>query len=240
MGSAIARYRVNLVLFAVGLVLGVAAYARVGPGAASIDPGVQAALLLVISVALAATAGGAGAIIGANIAADATREAGRLAQIEATAARDDASRARDADRLDARRSRFAERKLVLAVDLLLAADLHRRQADEQLDAKWEHFRIEVEEDGESTDPIPGVDTTEPVRIAYLSLELVAPDVHAQAEALYLATVPLGTRAAAWPHPGRDSDASNKWARDWAEASSRWDAARHAFVDAVRADLQVTG
>jgi hypothetical protein len=128
MGSVVARYRSHAVLFALGLALGVAAYARIGPDAARLDPGLQAALLLVISVTLAATAGAAGAVIGASNAADAARETATKAQDEAQADRDDAREARELDGWTPRAARFADRNFTLAVDLLRAADVHWREA----------------------------------------------------------------------------------------------------------------
>jgi hypothetical protein len=105
---AIRRYRLHALVFLIGVFLGVVAYARVGPNAVSLDPGVQAALLLVISVTLAATAGGAGAVTGASIAADVARESARSAQQEAMANRADAREAREADREATRLARFAD------------------------------------------------------------------------------------------------------------------------------------
>ncbi len=48
---AVRRYQWHGVLFIVGLILGVAAYAQIGPGAVELDVGVQAALLLVCLIA---------------------------------------------------------------------------------------------------------------------------------------------------------------------------------------------
>ena len=238
MGSAIGRFRIHGVLFGLGLLLGVAAYARIGPDAAELDPGVQAALLLFISVPLAATAGAAGAVIGASIAADAARETAAKAQEQTDAARDDARQARELDRLDAQRARFADRKFTLAVDLLRAADLHWREAAQFVASRWEDFEQQMEIGCETTGPFPTIGPTEPVRVAFLALDLVAPGMAPTAGALYEATTPVGSLAAAWREPvGAGADAK-EWARKWAEANERWNDARLSFVDAVRADLGV--
>ena len=104
MRSLIGHRRWVLVAFAVGLFLGVVGYARLGPDAAALDPGVQSALLLVISVTIAATVGAAGAVAGSSLAASATEGASQAART-----------AQD-------RHRFTERKQVLYVDLWLACD----------------------------------------------------------------------------------------------------------------------
>lgn len=236
--DALRRYRVHAAAFAVGLVLGVAGAARLGPSAASLDPGVQAGLLLVISVTLAATAGAAGAVLGANIAADAAREAARVAQQNSDADRQDARVARDLDRQDARRFQFADRKLALAVDLLVAADVHLREAEQQVATKWERWNIETDfgVDARPTDPLPEVNPSEPVRRAFLALDIVAPMVAPAAGELYEATVPLGSMAASWTEPASHNDYNKEWSRKWTEARDRWDGARFAFVEAVRNDL----
>ena len=198
-----------------------------------------AGLIGLTGVVIAAIAGVLGARAGARIGADAAREAARLAKEQAEADRHDARVARDADRELAYRDRFAERTLALAVDLLLAADLHRREADQQIAERWQRFEDDVNYGSEAatTEPLPSVGPTEPVRAAYLALDLVAPALAEPAAELYRATVPLGALAATWPHPTRDDDAK-RWAREWAEATNRWDTARVAFVDATRGDLAV--
>jgi hypothetical protein len=238
MRSAVARYRIHGLLFALGVVLGVAAYARIGPDAARVDPGVQAALLLVISVTLAATAGAAGAVIGASIAADAARESAAKAQQEAQTDRDDARQARELDRRDARMVRFADRKFELAVELLRAADIHSREATQYVASRLEDWEDQMTLGTDRAGPFPTIHPTDPVRAAYLALDLVAPAMAPTAAALYEATVPLGSLAVSWLEPDRAGADNNEWARKWAEALEGWQDARHDFVDAVRADLGV--
>lgn len=186
----------------------------------------QTAVLVAI-VAAAAGLGGAG--LGAWIAARETRRASVVAHAES-----------EANRQDLRHARFAERKLALAVDLLLAADLHRRESDQQVASKWERFTVELEYGIQDDDrPDPPVGSTEPVRAAYLALDLVAPAAAPAAANLYLATVPLGALAAIWKDPATGpQDASKDWVRQWGEAIERWNDARQDFVDAVRLDLDV--
>jgi len=150
-------------------------------------------------------------------------------------------RARAADRKDARLDRFADRKLSLAVDLLLAADRHVDESRVQVASKYSRWELEDAYGPEAVeaDTIPPVGETRPVRVAWQALDLVAPGVASAAGELYLATVPIGALAAAWPDPANRRGANEeRWPRDWQSANDRWDEARHAFVDAVRRDLGV--
>lgn len=192
-------------------------------------------------VLAAAVAGYLGARGGARIAAAASSEEARLAQVEAQADRQAALEARSIERQDARRDRFADRKLSLAVELLLAADLHADEARTNVAARFDRWRDEDEYGPEAFDGVPtnfpSIGTTTPVRAAWQSLDLVAPNVESQARALYEATVPLGSLAADWSEPG-SGDPAGRWPIDWTTANDRWNEARHAFVAAVRADLNV--
>jgi len=176
----------------------------------------------------------AGALIGALaalIVARMNRGETRRSRLEA---RED----RALDRKDARRARFVDRKVELAAQLLLAADLHADEARRQVGAKVDRWTQDMEYGQEAVEGynIPTVGPTQPVREAFLALDLVAPAIAGSAGDLYIATVPLGELAGRWPDPRFDSDQS--WSRDWTIALERWDAAREAFVEAVRSDLGV--
>ncbi len=121
---------------------------------------------------------------------------------------------------------------------MLAADRHSDESDFQVGARLDRWETEVEYGAEAVEgmPIPPVGSTQPVRDAFLALDLVSPGISEPALRLYLATSPLGTLAAAWPDPERDND--RRWAVEWHEARDKWNDARHDFVDAVRADLGV--
>lgn len=186
------------------------------------------ALIGLVGLALAAMAGLGGAILGSRIAANATTRAAATAQATA-----------GSDREEARRTRFGDRKLELAVDLLLAADRHRRDAGQHIATRLDRWEADLEVGPlEWTDPLPDIGSSEPVRTAYLALDIVAPGSAAAAAAFYEATVPLGSLAASWQGPDRVDD-YKKWARDWTEATERWDDVRRDFVDAVRTDIGVT-
>ena len=185
------------------------------------------ALIGLVGLALAAMAGLGGAILGSRIAANATTRAAATAQATA-----------GSDREEARRTRFADRKLALAVDLLLAADLHHLEADQQVASKLERWEVELDFGLTPDEPLPSVGPTAGVRAAYLALDLVAPAAAVAAGELYEATVPLGRLAAGWMDPLSDQESRRKWAREWSEATARWDDARRNFVDAVRRDLDV--
>ena len=93
-------------------------------------------------VILAAVAGIGGALLGSRIGAGATRRAAEMGQEESRADRAAALSARDAERADARRDRFADRKLTLAVDLLLTADEHNRQAHARVVEREQRRRVQ--------------------------------------------------------------------------------------------------
>ena len=158
-------------------------------------------------------------------AADADREEARAGRLD--------------ERADAAAARFAERRVALAVDLLVAADVHRRQTDGYVAEANDRWQTEQEFGPEAvTDyPMPRIDTTEPVRAAMLALDLVAPAVSEAASELYLATVPLGPLATSAPNLPEDDPAGYRdWLQRRADALDRWDTARWAYVDAVQADL----
>jgi hypothetical protein len=192
------------------------------------DPTLQAAIV----------GGIVGGIGGALVGAIGAWVVARMNRAEARAAREDARQAREAERQDARLDRFADRKLSLAVDLLVAADHHVDQARVQVAAKLDEWNTE-QAYGPLEEPmdIPEVGPTTPVRHAYLALDLVAPGVADAAGELYRRTLPLGDLAANWADPPEGDDAK-RWVRNWAEANDAWNDARHAFVDAVRRDLGV--
>jgi hypothetical protein len=98
--------------------------------------------------------------------------------------------------------------------------------------------VDIGPEAVSKDPLPLVGSTEPVRVAYLALDIVSPGAAPAAAALYRATVPVGLLAGRWSWPGQENEYGQKWSKEWAEAIDEWDDARHAFVDAVRADLGV--
>lgn len=102
-----ARDELRAVLFAIGallgLILGFVGYARLGPEAVKIDVGIQAGLLLIVSVLLAATAGAAGAVFSATIGARVAR----------------------ASREEARQTRFTDRARELAAQLLVSGERYR-------------------------------------------------------------------------------------------------------------------
>jgi hypothetical protein len=211
------------------------------------DPHLQGVLvggaIGLAGVLAAAVAGYLGARGGARIAATAAREVARLAQAESQSDRQVSIDARALERADAQRDRFADRKLSLAVDLLLAADGHADEARVQVAAKYERWEQEDQYGSEAFEGTPAdyptVGSTTPVRAAWQSLDLVAPNVTAEAGELYLATVPLGAMAAAWPDPSYPGDGrTERWPVEWRAALDRWTEARHAFVDAVRIDLDV--
>jgi len=236
------RYARYIAPLAVGLVLGAALYALVGPDAAKLADGVQVALVVVITGAIAVF----GVIVAAGISADATRAGAAIAQRVVVRARADdalareqdretARRERDADREDARRDRFDDRKLLLAVDLLNAADVHATQSRDHVTAKAARWAAELEYAPEDDAPLPEIGSPEPVRNAYQSLDLVAPAVGLAASSLYLATVRLGSLAAG---ASAEAQSAPDWVREWDASNERWNAARLAFVDAVRRDLGV--
>lgn len=206
------------------------------------DPTVQgafiASMITIAGVILAALAGVGGVVLGAHIAAGAAEKAAKLAASEAQANRDDARQARELDRVDAQRARFADRKFTLAIDLLRAADVHWREAAQYVASRWEDFEQRMDFDTEREGPFPTIGTTEPVRAAFLALDLVAPAMAPTASELYEATVPIGSLAASWREPEGASADSKEWSRKWAVTNERWIDARLAFVDAVRADLGV--
>jgi hypothetical protein len=228
MAAVVRQYRLHAVAFALGLILGVAGYARIGPDAASIDPGVQAGLLLVVSVTLAATAGAAGAVLGASISAT-----------EARTNREEAREARAEERRDAGRARYGERKLSLTVDLLLAADVHRREAEAQVNARadrWWLGEVEGEWDASGQIEIPTIGPSEPVRRAAQAIDIVAPLVAPAAEGLYASTVRVGESATHYQDQG--TPPGDKWWDSWKEDLDAWADARARFVEAVREDLGV--
>src|SRR5206468_2956441 len=127
-----------------------------------------------------------------------------------------------------RLDRFADRKLSLAVDLVLAADLHTDQARQQVAAKFERWEVSVEygsgltdQDGEPYEgpDIPSIGPSQPVRSAFLALELVSPGMTDAAKEFYLATVNVGRLAAGWQSPERDRDRQSD--REWADADEKW-------------------
>jgi hypothetical protein len=240
MASAIGRYRFHALAFVLGLILGIAAYARIGPSAVSLDPGVQAALLLVISVTLAATAGAAGAVIGANIAAEAVRESASLTKEQAEKDRDAVSQAREADRQDARRDRFIDRRLALVVDMMVEADAHKREAEANVGAraeKWEKYFLEDDAPGSERIDVPSIGPSEAVRRAFLALDILAPRVSEVAQDLYMATVMVGEWATVYVDQGTPQ--GDAWWQKWNSYLSRWANARGRFVEAVQADLGVS-
>lgn len=194
-------------------------------------------------VILAAVAGIGGALLGSRIGAGATRRAAEMGQEESRADRAAALSARDAERTDARRDRFADRKLTLAVDLLLAADEHNRQAHARIVAVGDRMKLRLDFGEEAADAIeiPTIGSSELVRQAMLSLELMAPAMAPAAMDLYQATVKLGALSAQTSEHGshdREQRDLVEWPREWIDAESGWNVQRFVFVDAARADLGV--
>jgi hypothetical protein len=194
-----------------------------------------------LGVVIAAVAGYFGARAGARIAADAAREAARIASQETQADREAARQAREADRHDARLDRFADAKLAQAVELLLAADVHAREARAAVAAHqsiW--YQENVADEWEKGDPItvPTINTSEPVRSAWQALDIVAPETAPAADALYQATVKLG-QMAAYPNVEYRDPEYEAWNKNWHTADGEWTTRRDRFVAAVRADLGVS-
>jgi hypothetical protein len=107
--------RLALGVGAVAFVAGVALDSIVGPNAASIDVRVQAALVGLIGIVIAATAGIAGAAYGARIGAEAAREDAASASREAQADRGQADWHRfTAERPQYRRTPRRDRTVHLA------------------------------------------------------------------------------------------------------------------------------
>src|SRR4051794_32648218 len=75
MRNLVSQHRWVIAAFVIGLVIGLIGYARLGPDAVRLDPALQSALLLLLSVTIAATVGAAGAVAGSSIAAAATERA---------------------------------------------------------------------------------------------------------------------------------------------------------------------
>jgi hypothetical protein len=213
MRTLVAKHRSAIVAFGIGLFLGVIAYARLGPDVVKLDPGVQSALLLVVSVTIAATVGAAGAVAGSSIAAGATERAAR-----------DTRTAQD-------RHRFTERKQTLYVDLWLACDQHRREVGDR--AAW------LDENAQGIGGVkPVINPTEPARRALKALELIAPQaVVSTATALYEANVAFDNLL--WWHPDFSEGPPDEPVPDseWERHRDAWDAAADAFAAAAQADLR---
>jgi hypothetical protein len=146
--ALVSGYRFVIASFALGILLGFIGYARLGPSAVSLDPAVQSALLLLVSVTIAATVGAAGAIAGSSIAAGATERM--------------ANRTREAED----RHRFTNIKQQLYVELWLECDRHRRQVADRIEWLREK-KLEIE------GVRPDIDSTEAARRSLKSLELIA-------------------------------------------------------------------
>ena len=196
------------------------------------DPTVQGALLGLLGVVLVALAGLGGVVIGGRISASASREAARIAaeaahetaavaQHEAEADRADAATARQEAREDARQARFADQKRLVYTDLWIACDRHKREVEAQV--AWRR-EVAIGQGGED----PGIGPSEPARLAFLALTLLAPfNVVAAAEALYHSTTVLGARHADVRREGNAISEPDEpgWLRDlnaWSEAAAAFE------------------
>jgi len=121
-----------VVVFAGGLVLGVAGYALVGPNRGTYDPLVQAAFITLIGAVVGGLALGVGTLLASHVGAEATARQVETASGDAARAREEAATARAQDRQDflagraqdredAATARFADRIRELAARLQLGA-----------------------------------------------------------------------------------------------------------------------
>jgi hypothetical protein len=210
---SLARYLFVLLAFVVGVVVGVAGYARLGPDAARLDAGVQAALLLLVSVTVAASIGAGGAIAGSSIAAGASERA--------------ALSARNAED----RHRFTDSKQALYVEMWIACDRHRREVAARV-AWLDEKALEIE------GARPQVNPTEPARLALKAIELLAPaQVATAAASLYQANVELD--GLIWWDPNYHAGPPDEPIprAQWARASEDWQIAADAFLAAAKEDLR---
>lgn len=207
--------RLALGVGAVAFVAGVALNSIVGPNAASIDVRVQAALVGLTGVVIAATAGIAGAAYGARIGAEAAREVAASASREAQADRDQADR-----------HRFTAERHRLYGILISAADAYYQAVLSQklfLDEPEPHKRDR---------PTQTLDSDDLLRTVELLRLVAPPDVVRAARHLRVAAVVLSPYAVIPPVHGA-------YPNEWPTAQVAYQEAQREFVAAVREDLGVS-
>jgi hypothetical protein len=91
-----------------------------------------------------------------------------------------------ANRNEAREARFLDNKLALATDVIVQADIHAREVRQQV-ASIQAWSIDKEQQ-----PPGAVGTTEPVRRAYVALDLLDHELGRKGEAIYIALVAMDT------------------------------------------------
>jgi len=212
MADLLRHWRLSLLLNAVAFVLGIAVNSLVGPNAASIDIRIQAPLIALIGVVIAATAGVVGASYGAAIGARAAREVAESAAREA-----------QADRQQADRHRFTAERHRLYGILITAADAYYRGVSGRkrvLDAAAKGVKY-------PTEALPDLDDI--MRTVEL-IRLVAPaEVVRTARRLRVAAAVLSPYSVI--PPGHAA-----YPNEWDVCKAGYEHAQREFIDAVRDDL----
>lgn len=135
----------------VGLILGIIGYSRVGPSATGFDAGLQAALLLFVTVAIATIAGAGGAVVASVVNARSARA------IES------------AKQEGALRSRLADETLKAAVEFAASLQARQQELANQVARRQEVAAVPT---GDPSS-IPTVSSTDPVGESAARLYLIA-------------------------------------------------------------------
>ena len=141
-----------------------------------------------------------------------------------------------ADRDEARRNRFADQRLTLAVDFLGAADDMVQASQDRVDTIDNAVRLT----GENNPDAPTVPGDRQMRVAYRALEIVAPDVSRRALEVVIAATFLRGEANTWsgfnaPEPGYREERHERWRNGQGD----WVLARIAFIEGISANLGVS-